>query len=256
MEGFMRVALTVSVVSFPLFLSVGCGDTTGANGEFGRIHYSLYTDYFSEQTDLTEARIVTGHQQRIYTSLTQDGWNDSKNPESLVHTVQPSVGVSLYQIEGLGGVDDLLVTADAAGSYVFETHDEEELFERITLEFDEPESFELITWTREPYSDDFVKVESAGGSVAVSIGTQASFLPVPLDGAGARLLGDLHANLTADPEDAIVPDYTVKPYEQSVWATPEPLNIYFVLPGDVGITLTDPVSGAASTMNFSVNPLE
>lgn len=252
----MNLGARVALLTVPLFLSVACGDVTTANGEFGRIHYSLYTDYFSEQSDLTEAGIVTGHQQRIYTSLTQKGWDDTKEPEGLTHSVQPTNGVALYEIEGTGGLKDILVTVDAAGTYTFETYDAEELFERIELDFDEPESFELITWVREPYGDDFDKVDSGGGTVPVVNGTQASFLPVPLDGAGGRLLGDLHANLTADPEDAIVPDYSVKPYESSVWAIPEPLNIYFVLPGDVGVTLTDPVSGAASTMNFTVNPIE
>ena len=253
----MNIQAKVSLLTIPLFLSVACGDVTTANGEFGRIHYSLYTDYFSEQSDLTSAGIVTGHQQQIYTSLTAKGWDDAKDPDTLTHSVRPTTGVTLYDIEGAGGVSDILVTVEGAGTYTFETHDEDnELFERIELQFDEPKSFELITWIREPYSDTFNKIDNSGGSVSVTTGSQASFLPVPLNAEGGRLLGDLHADLTADPEDAIVPDYSVTPYEQNVWATPEPLNIYFILPGDVGVTLTDPVSGAASTMNFNVNPIE
>lgn len=253
----MMIQTKVSLLTVPLFLSVACGDVTTANGEFGRINYSLYTDYFSEQADLTSAGIVTGHQQQIYTSLTAKGWDDAKSPETLTHTVQPTNGVSLYEIEGAGGVRDILVTVENAGSYTFETFDEDsELFERIQLQFEEPKSFELITWLREPYSDTFNKVDTSSGVVSVTLGSQASFLPVPLNEAGGRLLGDLHADLSADPMDSIVPDYSVTPYEQNVWATPEPLNIYFVQPGDVGVTLTDPVSGAASTLNFNVNPIE
>ena len=244
-----------SLLTTPLILSIACGDITTANGEFGRIHYSLYTDYVSQQTDLTEAGIVTGHQQRIHTTLTNKGWDDVKEPENLTHSVSPTTGVTLYEIDAESGVKDLLVTVDAAGTYTFETFDEDDLFERIELSFEAPQSFELITWTREPYGDDFVKVDSAG-PVAVDTGTQASFLPVPLNANGGRLLGDLHADLTADPVDAIVPDYSVKPYEQDVWAVPEPLNIYFVLPGDVAITLTDPVSKASASMDFAVNAVE
>jgi hypothetical protein len=235
---------------------VACGDVTSANGEFGRINYSLFTEYVAQQANLTEASIVTGHQQHIYTTLTDDGWSDAKHPELLTHRVSPTAGASLFEISGEGGVNDMLVTIDAPGTYTFEAFEEEELFERIVLDFEEPVSFELITWTRQPYGDRFEKVADSESSVAVVTGTQASFLPVPLNANGDRLLGDLHANLSADPEEAIVPDYTVKPYEQNVIAIPEPLNIYFVLPGDVGITLTDPVSQASSTMNFTVNPLE
>ena len=252
----MPVALRVPLMTIPLFLTVACGDVTSANGEFGRINYSLFTEYVAQQSNLTDASIVTGHQQHIYTTLTEDGWNDAKHPELLSHTVTPSTSASLFEISGEGGVNDMLVTIDAPGTYTFEAFEEEELFERIVLDFEAPVSFELITWTRQPYGDTFEKVVDAEGTVPVVTGTQASFLPVPLNASGDRLLGDLHANLSADPEDAIVPDYTVKPYEQNVLAIPEPLNIYFVLPGDVGVTLTDPVSQASSTMNFVVNPLE
>ena len=55
----MMIQTKVSLLTVPLFLSVACGDVTTANGEFGRINYSLYTDYFSEQADLTSAGIVT-----------------------------------------------------------------------------------------------------------------------------------------------------------------------------------------------------
>ena len=155
-----------------------------------------------------------------------------------------------------GGVDNILVTVDVPGNYTFETFDEEELFERIVLSFEAPASFELITWTRVPYADTFEKIPDADEVISVVAGTQASFLPVPLNAEGVRLLGDLHANLSADPVSAIVPDYTVKPYEQGVFAEAEPLNIYFVEPGDVAITLTDPVSQASATMNFKVDPIE
>ena len=241
---------------FSCVLAVACGDVTTANGEFGRIHFSLFTDYVSQDSDLTEASIVTGHQQHIYTSLTADGWDDAKHPEILTHSVSPSAGVTLYEVGGEGGVVDLLVTVDSPGTYTFETFEEEELFERIVLDFEAPKSFELIAWTREPYEDSFEKVTASESSVSVVTGTQASFLPVPLNVDGVRLLGDLHANLSADPAEAIVPSYSVKPYEQNVYATAEPLNIYFILPGDVGVTLTDPVSQASSTMQFNVNPIE
>lgn len=237
-------------------LASGCGDTTSANGEFGRINYSLFTEYVSDQTSLTEASIVTGHQQQIYTALTSTGWSDAKNPELLVHSIAPTTGTTLFQTGGEGGVDDILVTVDVPGSYTFEARDEEELFERIVLEFEAPVSFELITWTREPYADSFQKVSNPEDVISVVAGTQASFLPVPLNGDGVRLLGDLHANLTAVPEESIVPDYTVKPYEQNVLAISEPLNIYFIQPGDVAVTLTDPVSQASATMNFKVDPIE
>jgi len=237
-------------------VGTGCGDTTSANGEFGRINYSLFTEYVSDQANLTEASIVTGHQQQIYTALTSTGWSDAKNPELLVHSIGPTTGTTLFQTGGEGGVDDILVTVDVPGTYTFEAYESDELFERIVLEFEAPVSFELITWTREPYADSFQKVPDTGEVISVVAGTQASFLPVPLDDSGVRLLGDLHANLTADPVDFIVPDYAVKPFEQDVLAISEPLNIYFIQPGDVAITLTDPVSQASATMNFKVDPLE
>ena len=180
----MNIQAKVSLLTIPLFLSVACGDVTTANGEFGRIHYSLYTDYFSEQSDLTSAGIVTGHQQQIYTSLTaKDGMMQKiRTPYPLCSTHD---GVTLYDIEGAGGVSDILVTVEGAGTYTFETHDEDnELFERIELQFDEPKSFELITWIREPYSDTFNKIDNSGGSVSVTTGSQASFLPVPLNAEG------------------------------------------------------------------------
>ena len=247
--------LTRSVMASALTILTACGSSPSANGEFGRINYSLFVDYVADSPDLTESSVITGHQQRVYTTLTDDGWRKVKDPEALTHSVTPTTGVTLYEIEAESGVKDMLVTVDVAGTYTFETYEDDDLFERISLDFDDPASFELITWTRAPYGETFDKVETEG-TVNVEIGTQASFLPVPLNAGGSRLLGDLHADLVADPADAIAPDYTVKPYEQGVIALPEPLNIYFVRPGEVGITLTDPVSKASATMNFAVDAVD
>ena len=50
----MNAIARVSLLTAPLLLAMACGDKTSANGEFGRINYSLYTDYYSQSESLTE----------------------------------------------------------------------------------------------------------------------------------------------------------------------------------------------------------
>ena len=232
-----------------------CGDITSATGEFGRIDYRLHTDFISNEASLTDASIVTGHNQHIYTSLSPKGHEDVGDPANITHEVVPATGVTLSVDEESNDVSDIIVNITTPGVYTFESYEAGVLFDRIDLEFDAPADFELITWLREPYAEDFDKA-SESGTLSVDAGTQASFLPVPLDAAGDRLLGDLHADLSADPASAIVPAASAHPYEQNVLTIHEPLNIYFIAPGDVSITLLDPVSEAAATRTFSVEPLE
>lgn len=252
-------------IALPFFaLATGCGvDAATANGELGRLQFKLISDYYLEEHDLTETAIVTGHEQYLAIELTGKGEDDAgKRADEVEYVVTPDDGVTVGQSgpDGDSGEDDgdaelvsdVYLTVTEPGDYQLEARLEGETFDRIQLAFDTPATLDLSLYTREPWGEEFQRLEGSQPH-AVAEGTQLAWLPIPLDAAGERLLGDMEATMSADPMTAVVPAANVEHVNedevQTFFGAP---SLYFVEPGAVTVTVTDTVNPAAGAVAFTV----
>jgi hypothetical protein len=263
-EGTMRnltttarhLALIATLAAFAA-LGTGCGDITSTTGEMGRVNYSLYTTYLTQQADLAQVGILTGHPQRINTDLTDLGENVAdEDGEEITHQVTPSDGVTIEAFEdGDDEIADFSVTVTDPGVYTFESYLNGQLFDYIELTFETPETLELLTRVREPYSEDWQTLNPGQGTVEE--GSQVAFLPIPINAEGARIAGDFDVQLAADPSWAVAPAYNIWGiYEQNIAGSASPVSIYFIEPGDITVTLTDEVNDVGSSWVFDVLPVD
>jgi len=226
-----------------------CGDVQSANGEYGRMSYSLYTDYVMSGEPLNEVSLLARHAQHIQTQPTNS--DDYSQADLIRHEISPSDGVVVEQgtVDGLDPWD-FRVTVSTPGIYAFETWKGTELHDRIELFFDAPDTLDLIGWARAPWADSFESIQAGDW---VEEGTQVAFLPIPLDASGKRIAGDLFAELSASDESMIVPGANVwGVYEQSVWAGSNPSSVYFIDAGSVDLTLSDLPNEVGVTWTFEV----
>lgn len=236
-----------------LLIGVGCGDFTSSSGELGKVTYSLYTHYDSEDLDLSESPLLIGHPQTLRTQLTAEGAKEVSDPSSLTHQVTPSEGVTLAPLDDGFDVPDLRLTATISGTYTVETRLGGVLLDRIELTFEQPESLEVITWVKRSTDSDFQRVGS-DGVILLDEGSQVTVIPVPKGADGRRLLGDFEATISPTPEGAVVRAANILGvYEEDVWSTADPVNLVFINPGEVSIRVGDPVNGVESVLMFSVS---
>jgi hypothetical protein len=238
-----------------ILFATACGDWTSSMGEEGRLYYTLYTEYETPQAELRDAKIVTGHLQRIDVSLTAKGYRDIDSPGSIAHSARPDQGVS---ITGEGGSEssppDIRILVDDPGRYTIESRADGEVVDWIELQFEMPETFQLISLVRPPWGEDFLTM--TGDPIQVEEGSQVAFQPVPEDGQGQRLAGDMTTELGVEPDWAVVPGMSVgNVYEDGYWSIAGEANFYFIDPGIVTFTVTDPVSGATGEQTFEVTPV-
>jgi hypothetical protein len=233
----------------------GCVDVTSSIGEEGRLLYSLSTDYDVPQGDLTDARIVTRHEQYIAVQLTALGRKELDTAQLIQHRVVPAEGVTITQGTGYDGDPaDFSILVAEPGVYVVESSDGGELVDRIELTFAEVGGFQLATMVRAPWGEGFDT--AAGDPIAVEEGSQVTFQPIPVDQAGQRLAGDLSTTVAVDPEWAVVPGQGVlATWENGVWSVDGEINFYFIEPTLVTFIVTDPVSGATGEQVFDVTPI-
>lgn len=234
---------------------IGCGDASTATGEEGRINYTLYTRYISPDNDLRSVSLITGYDQRIDTDLTQKGRNDTADPGGIMHSIEPGVGASVTMVADGSDVPDMLVNVSDPGNYTLTSMQGPDLFDRITLSFDTPTNIELVTWLRQA-SGDFTRQEDQA-SYAVTEGAQVTFLPIPTNDDGVRLLGEIAFDVSVEPATSAVAVHNVEAvYEQSVWYQESPLSLVFIEPGTVTITVSDQVHGdVTGTLQFDVAPI-
>lgn len=249
--------ITLLALATLALLVTACGDSTGALGEFGRVRYSLFTDYLVEAPLLTEVGIIVGHQQHISTGLTDLGEDRAgERAGEITHQVTPDDGVTLEEEDG--GDDDIAdfyVTVTDPGTYTFEAMLDGQVFDRIELRFEAPVDLQLITRVRAPYSEEWETLGQGDGFVEE--GSQVAFLPIPIDDGGDRIAGDFDVALEADPAWAVAPAYNLLGvYEQEIVGSASPVSIYFIEPGDVSVTLTDEVNGVGSSWDFEVAPVD
>lgn len=254
--GAMRLSNWTCPCLCACVFAVGCGDFAGATGDQGLLRFTLVTDFELPSNDLRDLTIVAGHQQRLDVDLTQDGAASIDAPEDLTYTIDAAGNVA----EQFGSEDDppdALITITDPGTVRLEAIDATGAFvDGLDLEFDESTALELDVRVRAPWEDELDKQDEGVVSSVVE-GSQATFLPIPLDESGERLAGDLEATAAVDPEWAVVPGASVGGvYENGYWTLKGEIEFYFIEPGDVTVTVTDAVSGAEGTHDFSVDPVQ
>ncbi len=230
---------------------LACGDMTSDVGELGHVEYRLHTDYRAETESLTDARLVAGHPVRLSGSLTDSGERAVRGDLSeMVHGFS-SDAVAVKTDPNFGDdVPDAILTASMGTEGKLKSRLDGELVDRIGLEFVEMDQIDAITWVHGPRTENAEQVDGRrNGAVE---GGSVSFVPVPM-ADGDRLLGDFVPEVTFEPEGMVVPDYApVKVYEQTEWGYIAPLSYVFIEPGEVTITLADPLTGVEVKRIFEV----
>ena len=250
----MRTHLLLASLAVALVVT-GCGDSSTSTGQLGRLDYSLHSDFLVDGTALVGTSILTGHPQWITVRLTDSGEGDASTPEDIVHTATPAEGVTIETSEASDDPGDITITVTEPGDYVIESMLDGAVFDWITLTFDAPSTMGLVTWIRGPNGEDFS--EATGSPIAVSEGTQAAFVPIPLDAVGDRIAGDFVPEITASPEWAVVTGINVLGiYEQNVVVARSPASVYFIEPGLIDITIADAVNGVDGVASFDVAPVD
>jgi hypothetical protein len=234
-------------------LAIGCGDITDSVGEQGRLRFSLATSYEVEESELRDATIVAGHAQHIDVELTNKGEDDIEEPDEITYRFRLSTEADADVSTQLAGGDDppdVEVNVHRPGTYELEALYKGKVVDAIELSFDSPDSLEIALQIRRPYDDDFDPV--SGTSVQIEEGTQAVFLPIPKKGT-QRLVGSILTEVSATPRELVVPGEGASfVAEQGVWSAEGNIDFYFIDPGMVTVTISDPVSKASGSFNFEV----
>ncbi len=230
-----------------------CGDTTSGIGELGRVQYMISTHYVVPEDSLNEVEIVTGHEQVFDTLLTQKGSRKASDPSVLRHRVRPSDGATISQGSEISErIRSFSLNVSKPGTYTIQTMDGSEVFDYIELAFEEPTRLSLVTWTRNPDEDDWDK-QKGNSVVKVKPGTQVTILPVPMDAAGNRLVGDVDTSISATPDGSVVlGENILAVYEQRVVSTSYPVSLYFLESGDVDVKLRDQSNDVKGTRSFKI----
>jgi hypothetical protein len=253
---YTRFAPLWGIVS-ALLLSIGCGDLTDSVGEQGRLRFTLATNYVVDEDELTDALLVAGHVQELDVELTNKGDDDINEPDEVTYRIHPTPGTDLDLVAG-GDDDppDLRVMVKQPGSYRLDALYQGNIVDTIELDFDTPDSLELSVKIRKPFDDDFDAVSSGASPVPVVEGAQATFLPIPKKGK-RRLAGTITTEVSATPKELVVPGEGASlVYEQDVWSVEGNVDFYFIDPGKVTITITDPISKASGSYTFMVSDAE
>jgi hypothetical protein len=230
------------------------GDLLANAGEFGRILYTLETDYKIDGFKLTEAKIATGYPQRISASLTPSGWKMvGDEPFSVYHVSADEDNLvvdSESLLDGEMGVPGFTVQGNAAGSFTIESKLQDEIVDQIALNFVVPDEVSVLSWVRGPNTEEFGEEE--GDNIKVSVGSQAAFIPIP-QFEGERIIGDLEVEISIDPPEAAVEGYNIESVQEGgVVASSNPASVYFVQEGGVEVCAKDVVNDVESCQKFTV----
>ncbi len=139
-------------------------------------------------------------------------------------------------------------TVDAGGERLLEAWIGDERLDWLPLTWARPDNLELTLFVREPWEDDWTEAEAP---LRVPAGTQLSWLVIPRLG-DARLHGQVHATMSAEPRDAVAPGENVwHTNEDEVVGDPSE-TLYFVDEGEVVVTISDEVNGVAEDLAVTV----
>lgn len=233
------------------------GDLTSQTGKNNLLVYSLYTIYEVPEHGLSDARILTGHQQLISVSMTAEGRRNIVHPGAITHRLEPSAGVTMDNGDHVSEntVRDARFTVTEPGDYTLVSSDGDEIVDEIDLHFETPAGFEVVMKIRDPWGASF-SVET-GDPLEVEQGSQLVILPVPVDEDARRLAGSMQPGIDIDPRWAVTPGQNVYSNTEDVtWSGQDPYNYYFIEPVTVTFTISDDVTGANSTQTFHVVPVD
>lgn len=241
-----------ALLGLSLSCMVGCGDLTDATGDQGRLEFTLATDY-EVDGNLDEVKLVAGHKQTLAVDLTNKGEDDIPEPDELTYRIEPTEGTSVAAVGGVGDEPpDLEVLVNKPGRYKIRAVSKGKEVDSLSLSFDRSSSIDLVVKVRLPWAEDFKDVSDEEVS-EVDEGTQAAFLPIPLDAKGERLAGRIQTRAVADPAEKVVSGSDINGiYEQDVWTGSGKIELYFIDPGPVTVTVTDVVTKAEGTHSFDV----
>lgn len=247
----MRIAVGCALLAF----GSGCGDTVSDVGDFGKLTYRLHIDYEIDG-GLRDNRLVTGHVQTIDVGLTNKGRKKAKYPGMITHKVSPAFQADLFFDPGTEEDTEppaLFLTAYERGDYTIESYLNDEVFDSITITFDEPVDLEVQTWTKPPGATRFEDV-SKKESQTVTEGTQIAFLSIPLAKNGERLVGDYALDVSWTPEWAAVQTHNVLGVYESegVFGSLAEESLVFVDPATVVVDLIDEANGMTDQRTFVV----
>lgn len=244
-----RIIFAASIVAASSMLA-GCGDVVANEGNLGNLVYALFTDYNVEETELSEALLITGVEHRIM--VTEAPGADVSGKSQIAHRLYPDTN-SLIETSDSGGVGigDAILTVNDAGDYTLQSWNGNELVDYIELKFVDADKLDVMTFLREPDQDEFGCVD--GNNATVPLYSQVTFLAAPVDIDGNRLVGDIGLEISVSPVDSMIQVYNLDGvYENEVWESSTPMNMLFVEPGDVVVTLTEPLTGLTATVSFTV----
>ena len=227
-------------------------DTLLSSGELGRLNYVLQSNHQIEEFNLTEAQIATGYEQRISADLTLEGWKVvGEEGYMMYHSSPDDITVETESIlDGQIGVPGFTFQADIEGSFLIESKLRDELIDQIRLNFVTPDEISVLSWVREPNSEDFV--EKTGDSITVSVGSQAAFIPIPKYD-GKRIIGDVDVEISIEPPEAASVGYNIESVgESGVEASSSPASIYFIQAGTVLVGATDVINNVTTYQEFVV----
>ncbi len=244
------------LVPSAVLLLAGCGDTTRAVGQQGRVEYTLVTDYDVPEGDLRDARLVAGHEQTLELDLTERGRADIGSPARLQHRLTPALHAQVATRPGANGDASVALTVGDPGVYTLQSLLGGEVMDAVDLRFERPAGFEVLVRVRAPWGERFREVAS-GGTIAVEQGSQITLLPVPVDGDRRRLAGRLRTRLDITPDWAVTPGVGVLEVDEwGVWAVNPEMDFYLIEPGPLSFTFEDTVHAVATTQAFDVTPVE
>jgi hypothetical protein len=176
-----------------------------------------------------------------------------ENPGEVVHSVEPSEGVTLSGRKGVPTHLDIEVSEP--GVYTLVAKLDDVVVDQIDLHFERPSAVELVSHVRAPWGDSFEPM--TGDAITVGEGSQVAFQAIPLDGEGERLVGEMGLHFTVTPQWAVTPGFNVTQTHEffTVDSDGQP-DFYFVEPAQVVITAQDPSSRATGSQSFQVTPVE
>lgn len=242
-----------------LFLIACAFDSVSGVGELGRLRYTMVADTYFTEGAIDEIGIATGYTHDIRLSLTEAGQDRIHDrAEQLVQHISPVNGAVLEQEqndddddgENDWDAEDVLLAVPDAGVHTLEAEWNEDLFDRIDLDFRTPVALELIGFVRQPWEEEFVRVEDEVAQVEK--GAQYAWLTVSQDADGERLAGEVSPEMTAAPLSAVVPGMDVSSLNEDGIRSGDQPTLYFIESGAVTVTLADPVNGLVVTQAFEV----
>ncbi len=233
----MRMSLT-SLLGCTCTLTACSAPNIEGKGENRRIEYHLSNDTWMEEVPLDEVGIIAWHEQEFSADLTLRGKILAHEEDRFEHQLQGAEPGWFEEEEDQNGLPGLSLGDHEPGSYELQTWRDGELFDRISLRFEEIAYLDAEIRLRPPGGDSYSALEP--GAETVQVGTVATLVPAPIGADGELLAGSADYRLSAAPASRVDVN----------WLFDE--NLEFIEPGEVTLYLTDDCGVASFQRSFTV----